>query len=154
MSCGSTDVPRRDGLPGARHPAQWQHVVGGIAAGIAGNRGVRRAGIQRAWRGRADPERDSRAVYHAGAIAHIVKILRCQDNSWRAWFAEENITPIDIAYPVLWRNPTALVGTILEALGLDPGVARPPMLQRQADHRSDEWVDRYRQEAPLLGLPT
>jgi len=107
-----------------------------------------------AWRGRADPERDSRAAYHAGAIAHIVKILRCQDNSWRGWSAEENITPIDIAYPVLWRNLTALVGTILEALGLDSGVARPPMLQRQADHRSDEWVDRYRQEAPLLGLPT
>ena len=51
------------------------------------------------WRGRPDPERDSQAAYHAGAIAHIVRILQDQENSWRTWFAEEAITPIDIAYP-------------------------------------------------------
>ncbi|MGB8387097.1 trehalose 2-sulfotransferase [Mycobacterium sp.] len=113
-----------------------------------------RAVQTQAWRGQADPERDSRAAYHAGAIAHMVKNLRCQENSWRAWFAQENITPIEIAYPALWRNLTAVVATILEALGLDPDLAPPPMLERQADHRSDKWVDRYRQEATLLGLPT
>ena len=113
-----------------------------------------RAAQTRVWQGRVDHDRDSQAAYHAGAIAHIVKNLRCQEDSWRAWFAEENITPIDIAYPVLWRNLTAIVATVLEALGLDPKLAPPPMLERQADHRSDEWVDRYREEAPLLGLPT
>ncbi len=87
-------------------------------------------------------------------LTHIVKNLRCQENSWRTWFAEENITPIDIAYPVLWRNLTAIVASVLEALGLDPKLAPPPMLKRQADYRSDEWVDRYRAEASLLGLPT
>ncbi len=112
-----------------------------------------RAAQTQAWQGHADPERDSQAAYHAGAIAHMVKNLRCQENGWRAWFAEENITPIDIAYPVLWRNLTAMVATVLEALGLDPKLALPPMTERQADHRSDEWVDRYREEAPRLGLP-
>ncbi len=106
------------------------------------------------WRGRPTPERDSRAVYHAGAIAHILKNLQDQENSWRAWFAEEAIAPIDISYPVLWRNLTSIVADILTALGQDPKVAPPPMLERQADQRSDEWVDRYREEAPLLGLPT
>ncbi|MGH3969899.1 MAG: Stf0 family sulfotransferase, partial [Mycobacterium sp.] len=66
------------------------------------------------WRGRPDPERDSRAVYHAGAIAHIVATLRDQENGWRNWFAEEHITPIEVAYPVLWRNLTAIVGSVLE----------------------------------------
>lgn len=113
-----------------------------------------RAVQTQAWQGHGDPERDSLATYHAGAIAHIVKNLRCQENSWRAWFAEEEISPIDIAYPVLWRNLTTIVGTVLDALGLDPELAPPPALQRQADHRSDEWVDRYREEASLLGLPT
>ncbi len=113
-----------------------------------------RAVQTRVWRGHPDPERDPRAVYHAGAIAHIVKNLRDQENSWRAWFAEESITPIDISYPVLWRNLTAIVGQVLEALGQDPALAPPPMLERQADQRSDEWVDRYREEAPRLGLPT
>jgi trehalose 2-sulfotransferase len=106
------------------------------------------------WRGRPDPERDSRAAYHAGAIAHIVRILQDQENGWRAWFAEEAITPIDIAYPVLWRNLTSIVASVLEALGLDPKLAPPPMLERQANQRSDNWADRYREEAPLLGLPT
>ncbi|AKN15426.1 trehalose 2-sulfotransferase [Mycobacterium haemophilum] len=113
-----------------------------------------RAVQTRVWRGRPDPERDSRAVYHAGAIAHIVGILRDQENSWRAWFVEEAITPIDIAYPVLWRNLTTIVGCVLEAIGQDRRLAPPPMLERQADQRSDEWVDRYREEAPLLGLPS
>ncbi|MBO0863739.1 MAG: Stf0 sulfotransferase family protein [Mycobacterium sp.] len=104
------------------------------------------------WQGRADPERDSRVVYHAGAISHIVTLLQEQENGWRNWFAEEHITPIDVAYPVLWRNLTAIVGTILEALGLDPRLAPAPVLERQADQRSDEWVDRYRAEAQQLGL--
>jgi LPS sulfotransferase NodH len=28
------------------------------------------------------------------------------------------------------------------------------VLERQADHRSDEWVDRYRADAEREGLPT
>jgi LPS sulfotransferase NodH len=112
-----------------------------------------RAVQTRVWRGRPDPERDSRAAYHAGAIAHVVQILRDQETNWRAWFAEEGITPTDIAYPVLWRNLTEIVAGVLEALGQDPRLAPPPMLERQADQRSDEWVDRYREEAPRLGLP-
>jgi LPS sulfotransferase NodH len=53
----------------------------------------------------------------------------------------------------LWRNLTSIVAEILTALGQDPKLAPPPPLERQADQRSDEWVDRYREEAPALGLP-
>ncbi len=67
---------------------------------------------------------------------------------------EEGIDPIDIAYPVLWRNLTAIVASVLDAIGQDPKLAPAPMLERQANQRSDEWVDRYRAEAPRLGLPT
>jgi LPS sulfotransferase NodH len=55
---------------------------------------------------------------------------------------------------VLWRNLTKYVATVLEALGQDPRLAPPPVLERQADQRSDEWVDRYRAEAEREGLPT
>jgi LPS sulfotransferase NodH len=113
-----------------------------------------RAVQTRVWRGRPDPVRDARAQYHAGAIAHVITMLREQEKSWRAWFDEENINPIDIAYPVLWRNLTQVVATILEALGQDPRLAPHPVLQRQADQRSDEWVDRYRKDAQRFGLPT
>ncbi|BDX34750.1 hypothetical protein TUM20985_52970 [Mycobacterium antarcticum] len=112
-----------------------------------------RAVQTRVWRGRPDPVRDARAEYHAGAIAHVVTMLRDQEEAWRAWFAEEQIDPIDVSYPVLWRNLTEVVGTVLEALGLDPRLAPAPVLERQADHRSDDWVDRYRRDAEKEGLP-
>jgi LPS sulfotransferase NodH len=113
-----------------------------------------RAVQTRVWRGRPDPVRDARAEYHAGAIAHVVKMLQAQEDSWRSWFAEENVDPIDVSYPVLWRNLSQVVGRVLEALGLDPRLAPPPVLERQADHRSDEWVERYREDAEREGLPT
>jgi LPS sulfotransferase NodH len=54
---------------------------------------------------------------------------------------------------VLWRNLTTIVGDVLEALGVDRRLAPEPVLERQADQRSDEWVDRYREEAEQKGLP-
>jgi LPS sulfotransferase NodH len=113
-----------------------------------------RAVQTRVWRGRPDPTRDSRAEYHAGAIAHIITMLREQEKGWRAWFDEEDVHPIEVPYPVLWRNLPQFVGTVLEALGLDPALAPKPVLERQADQRSDEWVDRYREQAEREGLPT
>src|SRR6476660_464169 len=113
-----------------------------------------RAVQTRVWRGRPDPARDSRAEYHATAIAHVVTMLHEQEKGWRAWFDEEGIDPIDISYPVLWRNLTQIVGNILERLGQDPRLAPAPVLERQADQRSDEWVDRYRADAQREGLPT
>ncbi|MGV0743704.1 trehalose 2-sulfotransferase [Mycolicibacterium sp. XJ870] len=112
-----------------------------------------RAVQTRVWRGRPDPVRDARAEYHAGAIAHIIMMLRAQEEAWRDWFAEEDIKPIDVSYPYLWRNLTQVVGTVLEALGLDPRLAPAPVLERQADQRSDAWVDRYRLDAETAGLP-
>ncbi|SII94906.1 Stf0 sulphotransferase [Mycobacteroides abscessus subsp. abscessus] len=112
-----------------------------------------RAVQTRVWRGRPDPVRDARAEYHAGAIAHVITMLQAQEAGWRRWFAEENIEPIDISYPYLWRNLTEVVGTVLEALGQDPRLAPPPVLERQADQRSDDWVDRYRADAEKEGLP-
>ena len=101
----------------------------------------------------ADPKRDRQAVYHTGAIAHVVQNLRDQETGWRTWFAEEHVEPIEVSYPVLWRNLTTIVANVLESLGQDPRLAPAPVLERQADSRSDEWVDRYRKEAEEKGLP-
>jgi LPS sulfotransferase NodH len=113
-----------------------------------------RAVQTRVWRGRPDPVRDARAEYHAGAIAHVVTMLRAQEQGWRTWFEEEDVEYIDVPYPVLWRNLTQVVGEVLEKLGLDPRLAPAPVLERQADQRSDAWVDRYRADAAKEGLPT
>ncbi|VEG46279.1 putative sulfotransferase [Mycolicibacterium flavescens] len=113
-----------------------------------------RAVQTRVWRGRPDPARDARAEYHAGAIAHIVTMLRAQEEGWRTWFDEEGVAPMEVAYPVLWRNLSQIVGDVLEALGQDRRLAPEPVLERQSDQRSDAWVDRYRADAEKDGLPT
>ena len=63
-----------------------------------------RAVQTRVWRGRPDPMRDARAEYHAKAIAHVVTLLREQQNGWRSWFAEENVEPIDVPRPAKTRS--------------------------------------------------
>ena len=42
-----------------------------------------RAVQTRVWRGRPDPRRDSVAEDHAGAIAHVITMLREQEKGWR-----------------------------------------------------------------------
>jgi trehalose 2-sulfotransferase len=71
-------------------------------------------------RGRPDPRRDSVAEYHAGPIADVITMLQEYEKGWRAWFDEEGITPMEVSYPVLWRNLTQIVATVLESLGQDP----------------------------------
>jgi LPS sulfotransferase NodH len=110
-----------------------------------------RAVQTRMWRRRPHAEHDVRATYHAGAIAHAVAMLREQNDCWRGWFADEAIEPIDVPYPTLLGEVTAVVATVLEAIGQDPRPA--PALAAQTDERSDEWVERYRDDARRLGLP-
>src|ERR1700761_1463762 len=102
-----------------------------------------RAVQTRMWRGRPHPEHDGRATYHAGAIAHAVAMLREQDECWRAWFAEEGIEPIDVAYPALGHSLNTIVATVLEALGQDPRLAPARPVEDHTQEASDEWVDRY-----------
>ena len=91
-----------------------------------------------------------------------------QPRQWFAEIADESIlrlpdpfdagTP-DLAPAEIWRgyvrtvNLRSIVATVLDALGLDPRLAPEPVLERQADQRSDEWLDRYRADAEREGLP-
>jgi LPS sulfotransferase NodH len=48
--------------------------------------------------------------------------------------AAEEITPIEVAYPMLWRKLTEIVGAMPGALGLDRSLAAHPVLERQAEN--------------------
>ena len=107
-----------------------------------------RAVQTRVWRGRPDPTRDSRAEYHAGgdrprrhADARTGEgLARVVRRGGRR--ADRDLVPRSLAQP----HPISSA-TVLEALGQDPRLAPAPVLERQADQRSDEWVDRYRADA-------
>lgn len=105
------------------------------------------------WRGSTPPELDARAQYHADGIAHLAQILLDQEKSWRQWFADENIAPLDIEFRELTADPQGTTARVLEELGLDPELAPAPPLKKQSNKRSSDWVERYRKDAEERGLP-
>ncbi|KXP03695.1 trehalose 2-sulfotransferase [Tsukamurella pseudospumae] len=114
-----------------------------------------RAVQTRVWRDDPDHdrERDERAVYRADGIAHLAGILREQERSWRAWFAFEGITPLEIDFHELTADPQKTTARMLDALGQDPQLAPPPPLKPQSNDRSKEWAERYRADAAENGYP-
>ena len=100
-----------------------------------------------------DPARDERAQYNAEGIAHLAAILADQERQWRRWFADEGITPIDIEFGELVKDPQGTTAAVLAALGLDPDLAPPPPIAPQSNARSKEWAQRYRRDAERNGCP-
>ena len=72
-------------------------------------------------------------------------MLREQEKGWRAWFDEENVEPIEMCR-IRCCGATSLRSSAPSSKRSDwtRGWHRAPVLERQADQRSDEWVDRYR----------
>ncbi|PQP24323.1 trehalose 2-sulfotransferase [Rhodococcus opacus] len=106
------------------------------------------------WRDDATPPAPhDGAEYHADGIAHLIRILRDQDEQWRNWFEVEGLDHIDIGFDDLVAAPQATAAKVLVELGLDADLAPPPPLKRQSDGRSKEWVERYRSDAAANGLP-
>ncbi|GAB17894.1 hypothetical protein GOEFS_041_00480 [Gordonia effusa NBRC 100432] len=97
------------------------------------------------WQGKAHAG-DAVAQYHQGGIAHLVRLLQEQERGWRTYFADHGIVPVEVTYADLAANTSAVLGRVLDAIGLDTEVP-PPALKRQADRRSDEWVERFRESA-------
>ncbi|MFT4041636.1 MAG: Stf0 family sulfotransferase [Gordonia sp. (in: high G+C Gram-positive bacteria)] len=111
-----------------------------------------RAVQTRVWRDNGESGADN-AEYNAAGIAHLAAILLAQERSWREWFAAERITPIDIGFSELVKDPSGTTGRVLGALGQDPGLAPPPPLKPQSNARSKEWAERYREDAVRNGYP-
>jgi trehalose 2-sulfotransferase len=103
-----------------------------------------RAVQTRAWRA-GDVKEEGVAVYHGGAIAHLVAQLTEQDEAWRAWFAANDIEPLTIAYEALAEDATAAVESVLAHVGAGPAEIPEPPMRRQGDDRSARWVERFRE---------
>jgi trehalose 2-sulfotransferase len=103
-----------------------------------------RAVQTRAWRAGSGEGRT--AVYHFGAIDHLVSQLSDQDERWRRWVAAADIEPVVVTYEALAERHEETVARVLRHLGiLAPALPEAP-LERQGDARSDAWAHRYRRE--------
>ena len=125
-------------------PLRWIHVgrEDKVAQAISLWRAVQTA----QWR--AEDREGGEPVFHAGAIAALARRLEEHEQGWRDWFAGRGIEPLEIPYEALAADPHATVCKVLSHLGLDTSdihIPAPPT-SRQADSRSQEWVDRFREE--------
>jgi trehalose 2-sulfotransferase len=104
-----------------------------------------RAVQTRAWRA-GEVSEEGEAVYHGGAIGHLAAQLAEQDDAWRAWFADQGIEPLTIAYEELAADHAGATAAVLDHLGVGPAAIPDPPLRRQGDDRSARWAERYRMQ--------
>ncbi len=87
-------------------------------------------------------------VYDAEEIARHLAELTALDDAWKAWFDHENISPLQIKYDELSADPTKVLASILDHLGLDCGLARDikPQVAKLADETNRIWSERFTEE--------
>jgi len=129
-------------------PLRWVHVErrDTLAQAISLWRAVQTA----QWRAQ-DRDAHVEPVFHAGAIAHLKRRQEDHAAAWRAWFAECGMKPLEIVYEDFAQEPTPTICRVLDHVGVpSTGVDVPdPPIRRQADARSQEWLDRFRDEIPV-----
>ena len=73
-----------------------------------------------------------------------------EEELWESLFSRHGIEPHRVVYEDFVEDQEGTVRAVLDQLGVDAPAdlhLPPPVLDRQADERSDEWVERYLAEA-------
>lgn len=87
-------------------------------------------------------------AYSYDAINHLYNECSMREAGIQEFFAEANITPLNIVYEDFIQEYEPTVRTILDHLELDSRSATiaPPALTKLADALSEEWAQRFREE--------
>lgn len=85
------------------------------------------------------------AAFDYDHIGVFVRANEAYDRQWQDYFAANAITPLVLDYEDLATRYVDTVYKVLAFLDLPTNVAvRRPRLEKQADERSREWMERYR----------
>jgi trehalose 2-sulfotransferase len=85
------------------------------------------------------------ARYDEAAIAHLLGELRAHNESWRAWFDANGVTPLDVRYEAVAADPDGEARRVLEFLGVDaPAERLVPRMRRVGDAENADWAARFR----------
>jgi LPS sulfotransferase NodH len=97
--------------------------------------------------GPSGPVRPERVRFDFQLIERAIELLRNMDRRWSDYFTAIGVTPVELTYEGLIEEPDAAVHSILAMLGvsqLESGSHRPMPFRRQADERTEDWIDRYK----------
>ncbi|MBJ7353821.1 MAG: sulfotransferase [Thermoleophilaceae bacterium] len=107
------------------------------------------------WRGAQESTLDERDVnYDFRALSFLVDELHRWDAHWEDWFHATGREPIRVIYEDFAQSRAATIGRVLDDLGIDPPEPEHEKgrMTRQADGVSEDWVQRFREEAAARPL--
>lgn len=110
-----------------------------------------RATMSREWTrepGSPPPVQDVADLYQAGHIQRYMLETVMSEAMMADFFSTNGIRPHVVVYEDFHVDIAGTVAGIFEFLGIDRVLARrsEPILKRQADELSEEWVQRFREE--------
>jgi LPS sulfotransferase NodH len=90
--------------------------------------------------------------YDRAAIAFALRRLALANARWRIFFATNDLRPLHLTYEEVCDDPMAAVRSIAERVEVDVAgiLSSAPAMRVQRDAVSDEWRERYVQEAAGL----
>ena len=100
----------------------------------------------RKWATEDSPRVEHPEVFDQEDITHKLVRIDREEEEWESLFDRHGIAPLRVVYEDFVEAQEKTVRAVLDELGLDaPGDLHvpPPLLDRQADERSEEWVERY-----------
>jgi LPS sulfotransferase NodH len=89
-------------------------------------------------------------VFDREDIERKIGRLEREENAWQEFFRRHDITPHRVSYEGLAQAPDQHVRELLEFLGQTLPAdfeIEPPVMERQTDELSEEWVARYLAES-------
>lgn len=79
-------------------------------------------------------------------IEAMARLAQTCDEDWGKWFARHEVEPLELVYEEVIEHPVEAVGSVCELLGvtMPADFELRPRIERQADWRTDEIVERLR----------
>ncbi|MFS4579885.1 Stf0 family sulfotransferase [Phaeobacter sp. C3_T13_0] len=89
--------------------------------------------------------------YEYKAIKDLVDEFTRVNDAWRRWFEVQAITPLEVSYERLSKEPKAVLGEILNGLGLDGSISHgiPQQTAKLSDKTNKDWRIRFEAQAAL-----
>jgi LPS sulfotransferase NodH len=112
------------------------------------SRGAEEPKLGRAWRLGDEPLQPGELAFDYAGIAALLQQAETEDAAIGAWLAEAGFTPYRVVYEEFAPRYSDATAEILDWMGIaHPPLNLPdPRTVRLADDRTDEWVERFRQE--------